>query len=116
MASVNQPKINGGVSVVNMAQNKYTVRQDRNISMKANNGPSMSMAQNNQSTNVTTGVTTTYLESALSKPYNANNYLESLNKTTQANAVDSGIVENFSAVASQPLQEAVKMAASEVAV
>ena len=112
MASVNQPKINGGVSVVNMAQNKYTVRQDRNISMKANNGPS----QNNQSHNVTTGVTTTYLESALSKPYNANNYLESLNKTAQTNAVDSGIVENFSAVASQPLQEAVKMAASEVAV
>ena len=115
MASVNQPKINGGVSVVNMAQNKYA-RQDRNIVMKANNGPSMSMAQNNQSTNVTTGVTTTYLESALSKPYNANNYLESLNKTAQTNAVDSGIVENFSAVASQPLQEAVKMAASEVAV
>ena len=112
MASVNQPKINGGVSVVNMAQNKYTVRQDRNISMKAN----ANMAQNNQSHNVTTGVTTTYLESALSKPYNANNYLESLNKTAQTNAVDSGIVENFSAVASQPLQEAVKMAASEVAV
>jgi len=115
MASVNQPKINGGVSVVNMAQNKYA-RQDRNIVMKANNGPSMSMAQNNQSTNVTTGVTTTYLESTLSKPYNANNYLESLNKNAQTNAVDSGIVENFSAVASQPLQEAVKMAASEVAV
>ena len=113
MASVNQPKINGGVSVVNMAQNKYTVRQDRNIVMKANNGPSMS---NNQSHNVTTGVTTTYLESTLSKPYNANNYLESLNKNAQTNAVDSGIVENFSAVASQPLQEAVKMAASEVAV